>query len=76
MAEIRKTGRTGEPRNTVVPVLPKRVNEARVSRSHLEVRAPLAERAGSTVGELARPLDRLPNRPDEALPKAAGVSGR
>ena len=51
-------------------------NAARVYGFDLEARAPLAERAGPTVGELARPLDRLPDRPNEALLKAAGISGR
>jgi hypothetical protein len=51
-------------------------NAAHVYGFDLEALAPLAERVGPTVGELALALDRLPNRPNEALLKAAGVSGR
>jgi len=51
-------------------------NAARVYGFDLEALAPYAERAGPTTSELARPLDQLPDRPNEALLKAAGVSAR
>jgi predicted TIM-barrel fold metal-dependent hydrolase len=51
-------------------------NAARVYGFDLEALAPLAERAGPSIEDLARPLDRLPDRPNEALLKAAGLPGR
>jgi predicted TIM-barrel fold metal-dependent hydrolase len=51
-------------------------NAARVYGFDLEALAPFAERAGPSIEDLARPLDRLPDRPNEALLKAAGLSGR
>jgi predicted TIM-barrel fold metal-dependent hydrolase len=38
----------------------------------LKALAPLARKYGPTVDELARPLDRLPDQPNEALLRAAG----
>ncbi|MHB1854321.1 MAG: amidohydrolase family protein [Acidimicrobiales bacterium] len=45
-------------------------NCARLYGFDLEKLAPLAARFGPTVEELARPLDRLPDNPNEALLKA------
>jgi predicted TIM-barrel fold metal-dependent hydrolase len=47
-------------------------NTARVYNFDLDALAPLAAKAGPTVEELAQPLDRLPDKPNEALLKAAG----
>jgi predicted TIM-barrel fold metal-dependent hydrolase len=49
---------------------------ARLYGFDLDVLAPLAANAGPTVGELARPLEQLPETPNEALLKAVGASGR
>jgi hypothetical protein len=40
----------------------------------LDALAPLAAEFGPTVGEIARPLDRLPAQPNEALLKSVGAS--
>jgi predicted TIM-barrel fold metal-dependent hydrolase len=45
-------------------------NAARLYDFDLDALAPLAERFGPTVDEIARPLDRLPDHPNEALLKA------
>jgi predicted TIM-barrel fold metal-dependent hydrolase len=47
-------------------------NTARVYNFDLDALAPLAAKAGPTVDELAQPLERLPDKPNEALLKAAG----
>jgi predicted TIM-barrel fold metal-dependent hydrolase len=46
-------------------------NAARVYGFDLEQLAPLAAKAGPTVEEIATPLDRLPDNPNEALLKAS-----
>lgn len=46
-------------------------NAARLYDFDLAALAPVAERFGPTVDELATPLDRLPDNPNEALLKAA-----
>ncbi|GIU88357.1 MAG: hypothetical protein KatS3mg009_2872 [Acidimicrobiia bacterium] len=48
-------------------------NAAKVYGFDLDALAPLAEKVGPTVEELSRPLDRLPDEPNEALLKAAGA---
>jgi len=48
-------------------------NCARLYDFDLEKLAPLAASFGPTVGELAQPLDRLPDNPNEALLKAVAV---
>jgi predicted TIM-barrel fold metal-dependent hydrolase len=45
-------------------------NAARVYGFDLDALAPLAAKAGPTVEEIATPLDRLPDNPNEALLKA------
>ncbi|HLI53041.1 MAG TPA: amidohydrolase family protein [Acidimicrobiales bacterium] len=49
-------------------------NAARLYGFDLEALAPLAARVGPTVEEIARPLDRLPDNPNEALRRAAGTA--
>lgn len=48
-------------------------NAADIYDFDLAALAPVAERVGPTVDELATPLDRLPDHPNEALLKAATV---
>jgi predicted TIM-barrel fold metal-dependent hydrolase len=50
-------------------------NAARLYDFSLDALAPLANEFGPTVAELARPLDALPENPNEALMKAVGKSG-
>jgi predicted TIM-barrel fold metal-dependent hydrolase len=47
-------------------------NAARLYDFSLDALAPLAAEFGPTVGEIARPLDALPEHPNEALMKAVG----
>jgi predicted TIM-barrel fold metal-dependent hydrolase len=47
-------------------------NAAALYDFDLDALAPLAERVGPTVEELAQPLERLPDEPNEALLKAVG----
>ena len=49
-------------------------NAARLYDFSLDALAPLAAQFGPTVDELRRPLDALPDEPNEALLKAVGVS--
>jgi hypothetical protein len=51
-------------------------NAAKLYGFDLNALAPLAQNAGPTVGEIARPLESLPDSPNEALLKAVGASGR
>ena len=46
-------------------------NAARVYGFDLDQLAPLAAQAGPTVAEIATPLDKLPDNPNEALLKAS-----
>jgi hypothetical protein len=48
-------------------------NAAKLYDFDLEALAPLAREYGPTVEELAQPLDRLPDNPNEALKRAAGI---
>ena len=50
-------------------------NAARLYDFSLDALAPLAAEFGPTVAELARPLDALPDKPNEALLKAVGAVG-
>jgi hypothetical protein len=47
-------------------------NAAALYDFSLDALAPLAAEFGPTVAELARPLDTLPDEPNEALMKAVG----
>ncbi len=49
-------------------------NAARLYGFDLAALAPLAARFGPTVDELAEPLDRLPDTPNEALLRGAGMA--
>ena len=46
-------------------------NAARLYGFDLDTLAPIAARVGPTVAEIARPLEELPDKPNEALLKAA-----
>jgi predicted TIM-barrel fold metal-dependent hydrolase len=48
-------------------------NAAQLFDFDLAALAPLAARVGPTVGELSRPLDELPDQPNEALRRAVGA---
>jgi hypothetical protein len=50
-------------------------NAARLYDFSLDALAPLAAEHGPTVAELARPLDALPENPNEALLKSVTASG-
>jgi predicted TIM-barrel fold metal-dependent hydrolase len=47
-------------------------NAARLFGFDLEALKPLASRVGPTVGEISKPLDQLPEAPNEALRRAMG----
>ena len=49
-------------------------NAADLYEFDLKALAPLAEQFGPTVDEILEPLDKLPEHPNEALRRAAGVS--
>ena len=49
-------------------------NAARVYGFDLDELAPLAAQAGPTVAEIATPLDKLPDNPNEALLKASQIA--
>jgi hypothetical protein len=49
-------------------------NAAQLYDFSLDALAPLAAEFGPTVAELSRPLDTLPDEPNEALLKSVGAS--